>query len=61
MLSNEKELNVNLFERLHLLKRIKKVAIKEGATIEEVIEAIESEEADINEMLYQNPPLTDGK
>ena len=57
MLTSEKEINVNLLERLHPLKRIKKIALKEGATIQDVIEAIEEEEADINEMLYQNPPL----
>ncbi len=59
MPTNEKEININLMERLHLLKRIKKVATKEGATVQEIIEAIDDEAADINEMLYQNPPLTD--
>ena len=53
----EKELNVHLFERLHLLKRIKKVAIKENATIQEILDVIEDEENDIKEMLYQKPPL----
>ncbi len=59
MPTTEKEINVNLLERLHPLRRVKKVAMREGATIQDVIEAIESEEEDINEMLYQNPPLTE--
>ncbi len=58
MPTNEKELNMYLLERSHSIKRIKKAAMKEGATIQDVLEVIESEEADVNEMLYQKPPLT---
>ena len=54
----EKELNMYLLERYHSIKRIKKAAMKEGATIQDVLEVIESEEADVNEMLYQKSPLT---
>ena len=57
MPTNEKEINVNLMERLHPLKRVKRVAQQEGATLQDVIAAIEREEADINEMLYQKPAL----
>ena len=56
MLTKEKEININLQERLHILRRIKKVVKKENVKIEEILEAIEEEEADIKEMLYQKPP-----
>ena len=56
MLTSEKEININLQERLHILRRIKKVVKKENVKIEEILEAIEEEEADIKEMLYQKPP-----
>ena len=56
-MASEKELNVNLMERLHIVQRIRKVAAKEGATIEEVLEALDTEEMYIAEMLYQQPPL----
>ncbi len=55
--TNEKEINVYLLERLHALRRVKRIAQGEGATIQDIIDAIEREEADINEMLYQKPPL----
>ena len=57
MATSEKELNINLMERLHVLQRIKKVAQKDGATIEDLIAAIDEEESYIKEMLYQKPPL----
>lgn len=59
MLTSEKEININLLERLHILRRIKKVVKKENVKIEEILEAIEEEEADIKEMLYQKPPYMD--
>ena len=56
-MASEKELNVNLFERLHLVQRIRDVATKEGATIQDILNALDKEEAYIKEMLYQKPPL----
>ena len=56
MPTNEKEINNNLFDQLHLLRRIKKVAAANNC--QPVIEIIEEEEADIKEKLYQNPALT---
>ena len=53
----EKELNVNLLREKHHVMRIKKVAMRPGATIEDVISACEDEEQEINDMLYQTPPL----
>ena len=53
----EKEINVKLLREKHRVERIKKAALKEGATIQDVLEAIADEEAEINEMLYQTPPL----
>jgi hypothetical protein len=51
----EKELNVNLFERLDLLDRLERVAKKENC--EPVLQEIEFERKLIERKLYQNPPL----
>lgn len=55
---SEKELNINLLREKHRIEHIKRAALKEGATIQDILDAIEVEEAEINEMLYQNPALT---
>lgn len=60
-MATEKELNVNLLRELHHVLRIKRVAEKDGATMEEVLEAICHEEEEIKEMLYQSPPLVSGE
>ncbi len=44
-------------EKLEL--NCERVARREDATIESILEAIEQEKADINAMLYQAPPLTE--
>ncbi|MBQ7564001.1 MAG: hypothetical protein IJT16_08430 [Lachnospiraceae bacterium] len=54
----EKELNINLLREKHRVERIKRAALREGATIQDVLNAIAEEEAELNEMLYQNPALT---
>ena len=56
----EKELNINLMERLHIINRIK-AAAEEYSCPEEVMKVILREEKDILEMLYQDPPLSKGK
>ena len=60
-MASERKTIVELQERLHPLRRVKRAALKEGATIQDVLEAIEYEEADILEMLYQQPPLSEDK
>ncbi len=57
MPTNEKEITVNLLRERQHLDRIERVARKEGATVDSILEAIEQEKSDINEMLYQNPGL----
>ena len=52
----EKEINVNLFERLDLLDRLERVARQ--ANCEPVLEEIEFERKLIERKLYQQPPLT---
>ena len=56
---DEKEINVNLIRERQHVERIERVARKEGATVESILEAIEQEKADIDTMLYQKPPLMD--
>lgn len=51
----EKELNVNLFERLDLLDRLERVARKENC--EPVLQEIAFERKLIERKLYQKPPL----
>ena len=41
------------------MEHIKTAAMKEGATLQDVLEAIAREEAEINEMLYQKPLLSE--
>lgn len=53
----EKELNINLFERLDLLDRLERVAKK--ANCEPVLQEIEFERKLIERKLYQKSPLTD--
>ncbi|MDE7311832.1 MAG: hypothetical protein K2N87_09520 [Eubacterium sp.] len=53
----EKELNVNLFERLDLLDRLERVAKK--ANCEPVLQEIAFERSLIERKLYQKLPLTD--
>ncbi|MEZ3434755.1 MAG: hypothetical protein K1W34_09100 [Lachnospiraceae bacterium] len=53
----EKEINVNLFERLDLLDRLERVAKK--ANCEPVLQEIEFERKLIERKLYQRPPLID--
>ena len=57
----EKEINVNLMRERQHVERIERAARKENATIESILEVIEQEKADIDAMLYQNPPLTGDK
>ncbi|RKI43939.1 hypothetical protein D7V86_02150 [bacterium D16-51] len=55
----EKEINVNLFERLDLLDRIERVAKRENC--EPVLQEIEFERKLIERKLYQKPPLADSE
>ena len=57
MPTNEKELNANLLRERQHLTRVKKIAMKENATVADIIEAIDDEIADIDDILYQEPPL----
>lgn len=57
MPTNEKEYNGYLLDQIHALKRIKKVALRTNAD-KEIIEAIDEEIENVNEKLYQKPPLT---
>lgn len=57
MPTNEKEYNGYLLDQIHALKRIKKVALRINAD-QELIEAIDEEIENVNEKLYQKPPLT---
>ncbi len=57
MPTNEKEYNGYLLDQIHALKRVKKVALRINAD-QELIEAIDEEIENVNEKLYQNPPLT---
>lgn len=51
----EKEINVNLFERLDLLDRLERVAKRENC--EPVLQEIEFERKVIERKLYQKPLL----
>ncbi|MBO6111644.1 MAG: hypothetical protein J6P45_01180 [Lachnospiraceae bacterium] len=57
MPANEKEITVNLLREKHHVDRIERAARREGATVESILEAIEQEQEEIKEMLYQNPAL----
>ena len=56
MTSNEKELNVNLFDQLEIVERIRREAERGG--IDAVLEQLDIEQAAIERKLYQKPPLT---
>ena len=56
MLTNEKEINNNLFDQLTLVERIeRKVQKGDLAAVQEEITILKNE---INRKLYQKPPLT---
>ena len=55
MPTNEKELNVNLFEKLEIVERIRREANRGG--IDAVMEQLDIEQAAIERKLYQKPPL----
>ncbi len=54
-MASEKEYNGILFDQLHILRRLRKVAEEYG--YDKMLDAISEEEADIKEKLYQRPPL----
>ncbi len=56
MPTNEKEININLFDKLEMLERIEAIA-KEG-NMDEVLKQLEREKKWIERKLYQNPSLT---
>ena len=56
MPSNEKELNVNLLERLDIIDRIRMV-IDDGGDMEAVIKQLDIEEKLVKRKLYQEPPV----
>lgn len=55
-MSDEKELNISLFDQLTLVERIERQA--ESGDLEKVKQEIESLKKEINRKLYQKPPLT---
>ena len=55
MPTNEKELNVNLFDQLEIVDRIRREAKRGG--IDAVMEQLDIEQAAIERKLYQKPPL----
>ena len=52
----EKELNVNLFERLEIVERIRREAERGG--LEAVLAQLDIEKKSIERKLYQKPPLS---
>lgn len=52
----EKELNVNLFEKLEIVERIRREAERGG--LEAVMCQLDIEQAAIERKLYQQPPLS---
>ncbi len=55
-MSDEKELNISLFDQLTLVERIERQA--ESGDLEKVKQEIEILKKEINRKLYQKPPLT---
>jgi len=55
MPTNEKELNINLFDQLEIVERIRREAKRGG--ISAVMEQLDIEQAAIERKLYQKPPL----
>lgn len=56
MPTNEKEININLFDQLEIVERIRREANRGG--LEAVMEQLDIEQAAIERKLYQKPPLT---
>ena len=54
---DEKEMNINLFEKLAIVERIRREA--EGGGLEAVIVQLDIEQKAIERKLYQKPPLVD--
>ena len=54
----EKEINVNLLERLNLIERIEAV-IENGGDLEDVKRQLAFEKKQLKRMLYQKPPITE--
>ncbi len=54
---DEKEMNINLFEKLEIVERIRREA--EGGGLEAVIVQLDIEQKAIERKLYQKPPLVD--
>ena len=52
---NEKELNINLFDKLEIIERIRREAKRGG--LDAVMEQLDIEQAAIERKLYQKPPL----
>lgn len=53
---DEKEININLFERLELVERIRREAERGG--LDAVMAQLDIEQKAIERKLYQQPPLT---
>ncbi|MCM1047532.1 MAG: hypothetical protein NC433_03815 [Clostridiales bacterium] len=56
MPSSEKEINVDLFDKLDMVERIRREAKRGG--LEAVMEQLDIEQSSIERKLYQKPPLT---
>ena len=56
MPSSEKEINVDLFDKLDMVERIRREAKRGG--IDAVIEQLDIEQSAIERKLYQKSPLT---
>ncbi|MEY8428911.1 hypothetical protein AALC75_00100 [Lachnospiraceae bacterium 48-42] len=54
---DEKEMNINLFEKLEIVERIRREAERGG--LEAVIAQLDIEQKAIERKLYQKPPLVD--
>ena len=54
---DEKEMNINLFEKLEIVERIRREAERGG--LEAVIVQLDIEQKEIGGKLYQKPPLVD--
>ncbi len=59
MLTNEKEINNNLFDQLEIVEEALERATKENAR--ETIAYLERKKEYINRKLYQNPPLPENQ
>ena len=55
-MSGEKELNINLFEKLEIVERIRREAERGG--LDAVIAQLDIEQKAIERKLYQQPSLT---